>query len=124
MSSEAHGEMTLVAGSARLGCTSGLAELKAHKYFAGFDWSKLDCGEMDAEIKPNPNDINAPSKKDIEGFKPTKEVAWDPEDQDKFKDWNFFDKQIWYRYEAWFRIEKKKEIKADGAGGGGCCTIA
>ena len=77
---------------------------------------------MEAEIKPNPNDINAPSKNDIAGFKPSKEVTWDPEDQSRFDTWDFFDKNLWCSVEAPFRIKNKKEITAGG--GGGCCTIA
>jgi len=107
----------------RLGCTKGLEDLKGHPFFSGFDWAKMMEGELEAEIKPNPNDINAPSKKDIEGFKPSKEVTWEPDDQARFSDWNFFDKEIWGKYEALFRIEKKMEL-AGGGGGGGCCVIA
>jgi len=106
----------------RLGCNGGLDELKKHDYFSGFDWVKMMDGELEAEIKPNPNDINAPSKKDIEGFRPSKEVTWDPDDQDKFKEWDYFDKEIWAR-EAIFRMNAKKELSG-GGGGGGCCVIA
>ena len=81
-------------------------------------------GELDAEIKPNPNDINAPSKKDIEGFKASKAVTWDPDDQAKFASWDFFEKDLFYG-ECTFRINNKREIKGGAAaGGGGCCTIA
>ena len=36
---------------------------------------------MEAVYKPNPNDINAPSKKDIEAFKAPKDVKWEAEDE-------------------------------------------
>ena len=62
--------------------------------------SQLPSAPYDAEIKPNPNDINAPSKNDIEGFKASKAVTWDPEDEARFADWSHFDKQIWYGSEG------------------------
>jgi len=108
----------------RLGCNGGLSELKGHEFFAGFDWVALEDETMVAEIQPNPNDINAPSKKDIEGFKPSKDVTWDAADQDRFAAWDTFDKKLWLGTEACFRIEKKKEIAGGGGGGGGCCVIA
>lgn len=107
----------------RCGGKGGIEDLKKHPYFAGFNWYSLIEGEFDAEIKPNPNDINAPSKKDIEGFKASKAVTWDPEDQAKFANWEHFDLNLWYD-EATFRITKKKEIGGKGGGGGGCCTVA
>ena len=73
----------------RLGCSTGLGELKAHPYFAGFNWSLLEMGEMDAAIKPNVNDINAPSAKEIDAFKPPKDVEWTPDDQAKFATWDY-----------------------------------
>jgi len=108
----------------RLGSKEGVSEIKAHPYMKDFAWAQLIEGQMDAELKPNPNDINAPSKKDIEGFKPSKEVTWDPEDQDRFKEWDTFDKTIWLGYEALFRIKLKNEVGGAAGGGGGCCTIA
>jgi len=108
----------------RLGCTKGVDDLKAHPYFKGFEWSKLEAGAMTPPIKPNPNDINAPSKKDIEEFKPPKDVSWDADDEAKFSDWTMVDGKVW-EHEAIFRIKAKKEIGGGGGGGGGgCCTIA
>ena len=110
--------------NARLGCTSGVKDLMQHPYFSGFDWRKLEAGGMEADIKPNPNDINAPSKNEIPPFVKPKDVEWTSEDQAKFSDWNYMDKELWMT-EAMFRIKKKKEIKGmGGGGGGGCCTIA
>jgi len=109
--------------SKRLGCNGGVAELKKHKYFAGFDWAALEAGEMEAIYKPNPNDINAPSKKDIEAFKAPKDVSWEAEDEEKFKKWSYMNKELWFE-EAEFRIGSKKEIGGGGGGGGGCCVIA
>ena len=50
---------------------------------------------MDATIKPNPNDINAPSKNDIAPFVKPKDVTWDDADQAKFDSgWDFFDPKL------------------------------
>ena len=108
----------------RLGCNGGVSELKKDPYFSTFDWAALEEGDSAPPIVPNPNDINAPSKKDIEGFKPSKEVTWDPADQERFAGWDFFDKDLWCSYEAAFRIDNRKEIAGGGGGGGGCCVIA
>ena len=110
--------------SARLGAKSGLAEIKSAPFFAGFDWAALEAGNMEAEVKPNVNDINAPSKSDIDGFKKPKGVDWTDEDQAAFKEWDYMDEQLWLKYEAPFRIKSKKEIEKGGGGGGGCCVIA
>ena len=117
----------------RLGCTSGVDELKAHPYFAGFNWDQLEAGEMDAPIKPNVNDINAPSKGDIDAFKPPKDVTWEADDQAKFASWDYMDKEIWQQ-EAIARIKKRKELTkvlgkpSTGGGakfqGGVCPTIS
>jgi len=109
---------------ARLGCKGGLADIKGAPFFAGFDWAALEGGTMDAEVKPNVNDINAPSKSEIDGFKKPKDVQWTDEDQAAFKEWDYMDVELWYKYEAPFRIKSKKEIDKSGGGGGGCCTIA
>ena len=108
---------------ARLGCKAGLADIKASPFFAGFDWAALEAGKMGAEVKPNVNDINAPSKSEIDGFKKPKDVEWTDTDQAQFAGWDYTDDQLWLKYEAPFRIKSKKEI-AGGGGGGGCCTIA
>ena len=107
----------------RLGGTKGVEDLKAHPYFAGFNWAQLEAGEMEAPIVPNVNDINAPSAKDIEAFKPPKDVPWTDDDQKKFDSWDFMDEVIW-QDEAIFRMKKKGEIGGKPSGGGGCCTIA
>ena len=106
----------------RLGCTNGVADLKAHDYFKGFDWERLEVGEMEAPIKPNVNDINAPSASEIEAFKPPKDVQWTPEDQARFDNWDFIDTKLWQQ-EACARMRKKNEVGGK-PGGGGCCTIA
>lgn len=107
----------------RLGCDGGLKQVKEHPYFAGFDWMKLENGDMEAEVKPNVNDINAPSKNDISDFKKPKDVEWGPDDQKAFEQWTFFDKDLWYK-EAVGRMKNRKEISGGGGGGGGCCTIS
>jgi len=108
----------------RLGTNGGLEEVKKHPYFAGFDWVHLMNGDMEAEVKPNPNDINAPSKGDIASFAKPKDVDWTEEDQAAFSSWEFFDKELWYK-EAIGRMKTRKEISREGGGGGGgCCTIA
>jgi len=105
----------------RLGGTRGLAELKEHSYFAGFDWAKLETGQLEPEYKPNPNDINAPSKNEIAAFKKPKDVEWTDADQAAFASWEFFNEGAW-NHEILFRVKKYKEL--GGGGGGGCCTIA
>ena len=62
----------------------GLEEVKKHPYFAGLDWDALYAGTLPVPIEPNPNDINAPSKSEIEAMKPPKGITWDPEDQAHF----------------------------------------
>lgn len=42
--------------SKRLGCTSGVSELKAHEYFKGFNWEQLEGGGMEAPYRPSAND--------------------------------------------------------------------
>jgi serine/threonine kinase 32 len=127
----AHGESDALQGIVKSLCVvdkdarlKGVDALKAHPYFSGFNWAGVENGTYDPEIKPNPNDINAPSKNEIEAFKKPKDVDWTSEDQAKFADWEFMNKDAWMD-EAIFRIKKKKEIKGSGGGGGGgCCTIA
>ena len=118
----------------RLGCTGGgITELKAHPWFAGFDWDALEDGRMPAPIQPNINDINAPSKKDIAPFVKPKDVTWDAADQAHFDRWEFMDPEL-QSAEAIYRIKKRNELvqpfAADGlkvvketSGGGGCCSL-
>jgi len=112
---------------ARLGCSDGkglvgVADLKAHDYFKGFDWGRLELGTLPAPVEVNANDINAPGKNEIAKFVPPKGVSWTDEDQAAFASWDYMDKELWYD-EAMFRIRKYNEI-GGGGGGGGCCTIA
>jgi serine/threonine protein kinase len=110
----------------RLGTNGGLEEVKKHPYFSGFDWVQLINGDMEALVKPNVNDINAPSKSEIAAFTKPKDVDWTAEDQQAFKDWPYFDKDLWFK-EAIGRAKNWKEIPTvagEGGGGGGCCTIA
>jgi len=104
----------------RLGCGAGkVEEIKGHAYFAGFDWGKLEAGTMEAPIKPDPNDINAPSADEIGGFKDPADVTFEASDQEKFKNWPFMNPGLW-------REEMAKDLKKGGSnagGGGGCCTI-
>jgi len=108
---------------------TGLKALKAHPYMAGFDWARFEVGELDAEIKPNPNDINAPSKSEIDNFKDPKGVEWTDADQAYFSTWDYYNPAIFLSEESVFAIEMKdKASKAalgtSGGGGGGCCAIA
>jgi len=109
----------------RLGCNGGLEQFKAHPYFASFEWDKLIGGYMEAPIKPNVNDINAPSKADIGKFDRVKDVEWTDDDEKQFDTWQYMDKELWHD-EAIFRMKNRKEIPIEGGGGGGggCCTIA
>lgn len=108
--------------SARLGCTKGLEDFKAHPYWAGFDWAGLNVGKVPPYLLvPNPNDINAPSKNDVAGFKKPKDVDWTPDDEAKFKEWEFMNKEIWYD-EAMFRIKKYQEVGPKPAAG--CCVVS
>ena len=110
--------------SARLGANGGVAQIKAHPYMKDVDWVKLEAGLVDAEIKPNPNDINAPSRSEVDAFKKPKDVDWTAEDEKAFDNWNFMNAGLWQE-EAIFRIKMKGEIKGmGGGGGGGCCTVS
>ena len=63
-------------------------------YFDGFNWDTLEDGKMDSPIKPNVNDINAPSANDIAAFVPPKDVKWESEDREKFNEWEFMDTEL------------------------------
>ena len=106
--------------SARL---CGVAAIKKHPYMADVPWAAIESMAYEAEIKPNPNDINAPGRNEIAPFKKPDDVEWTSEDQKAFDDWTFFNKTLWQE-EAIFRIKKKKELGGGGGGGGGCCVIA
>ena len=118
----------------RLGSKGGLAQIKAHPFFAGYDWEALETGRMEAPIKPNVNDINAPSKSEIEAMKPPKGITWDPEDQAHFHSWEHQNRDL-MGDEAICRIRKRNELaaalSADGLkmveekpkSGGGCCCM-
>jgi serine/threonine protein kinase len=125
---------------ARLGAPktgkSGLAEVKEHEYFNGFDWDALEAGKMPAPIQPNINDINAPSKKDIAPFVMPEDITWEAEDEAKFHDWEFMNPAK-HGVEAIGRIKKMKDavqaLAADDIkwvkpadakpAGGGCCSL-
>jgi len=110
----------------RLACgPSGVAELKGHSYFSGFDWAALESGKMAAILVPDPNDINAPSAKEVEGFTAPKGVTWDQPEKDKLGQWQYFGEDTWEE-EAIFLMDHRKELDGGGGGGGGggCCTIA
>jgi len=106
----------------------GLDNLKKDPYFEGFDWNSFEAGEMEAEIKPNPNDINAPSKSEISAFKDPKDVDWTDDDQAAFNDWDYYGPNMFLSEEAVFAIDKKdkasKAALGTSGGGGGCCVIA
>jgi len=103
----------------------GVTGLKAAPYFAGFQWDLLEQGKLEAPFKPNVNDINAPSASDIAAFKAPKDVTWDAEEVELFKNWDFFNEEMFLMEEAPSRIKKFKELTGGGGGGGGgCCTIA
>ena len=51
-------------------------------------------GQLEAPIKPDVNDINAPSAKEIAPFVRPKDVTWDPEDQAKFDQFLFMDPEL------------------------------
>lgn len=108
----------------QVGRCKGVAALKAHPYFAGFDWDALEKGKMPVPFTPNVNEINAPDKSEIAAFVAPKDVTWDQAEKDQFKDWEFFNADAWEE-EAIIRIKKLKELTGGGGdGGGGCCTIA
>jgi len=103
----------------------GVDGLKAHPYFAGYDWASLEQGKMEAPFAPNVNDINAPDAKEIAGFVAPKDVTWDDAEKQLFSSWDFFNPVMWEMDEAVYRIKKMKELSGGGGGGGGgCCTIA
>jgi len=121
------GALCTVDTSARLGCegAGGMAALKSHAYFQGFEWAALIAGNMTAPFVPDPNDINAPSEKDIGTFEAPKDVNWGADDQAQFAGWNFAHPSLSEEEFAW-RLEKKKDLTGGdgGGGGGGCCVIA
>ena len=50
-------------------------------------------------------------------------MTWDATDEAQFKDWAWFNSDVW-EDEAIARIKKKKELKGAGGGGeSGCCVI-
>jgi len=107
--------------SARL---KGLDNIKKHEYFSGFNWVGLEDGTFKPKLVPDPNEINAPSRDEVAGFKAPDGVTWDPPDQEQFSKWDYCGELGW-QSEAVFALEKNKEL--DGVaqgGGGGCCTIA
>ena len=121
----------------RLGCRGrGLAELKEHIYFEGFDWAALEAGALEAPIKPNVNDINAPSKNEIAPFVKPKDVTWEASDEALFTNWDYACDSERHGFEAIYRIRKRKELvealaadglkpvlTVSGGGGGGCCGL-
>jgi hypothetical protein len=123
----------------RLGCARGVVELRAHPFFGEFDFARLEAGAMDAPILPNVNDINAPSKKEIDGFVQPDDVVWEADDQAKLGSWDYVAADL-HGAEAVCRIKKRKELHAAltddgldttvlsigekrGGGGGGCCEL-
>ena len=64
---------------------------------------------MKAPVQPNVNDINAPSKNDIEAFVPPKDTTWAADDQARLADWEYMDPEVW-QDEAVSRIKKRKEL--------------
>jgi len=102
---------------------AGLKEMKEHAYFSGFDWDALASGKMKATLVPNPDEINAPSSKDVEGFVAPKDVKWEDDDQAKLKTWTYFNKAIWDDECILFMDKMKALDGGGGGGGGGCCTL-
>merc|ERR1711972_719848 len=102
---------------------AGLAEMKAHAYFDGFDWEALANGKMEAKLVPNPDEINAPSAKEVEGFSAPKGVTWGPEDQEKPKHWNYFNPDLWDSEAVVFLEKTNALFGGGGSGGSGCCTL-
>jgi len=128
-------ELCVKSKSERLGCKGGgIDELKQHAFFSGFDWAALAAGEMEAEFVPDPNDINAPSAKDVETFKAPPGATWTEEHQKRVEGWEYFGED-WWDEEAIMLISKRKELAklaskagkeagGGGGGGGGCCTVS
>jgi len=114
--------------ASRLCCKDGASELEAHPYFAGFDWAALKAGQFQSPYVPNPNDINAPSKKEIPPFLDPEGVVWEDAEKSQFtKDsWDYINPKMWEGDEMITRINKFKELPGMGGvggGGGGCCMI-
>jgi len=76
----------------RLGCgAGGYEKLKAHEFFAGFDWMKLAGGVLEAPIKPDRTKMNAPPSGEMD-MKKVKEYAGKKHGgafDEHFKDWDF-----------------------------------
>jgi G protein-coupled receptor kinase len=109
---------------ARLGA-NGLDEIKKHEYFNGFDWAALEAGTNKVGLVPDPNEINAPTRDEVAGFKAPDGVTWNDDDQKNFASWDYAGEVGWHN-EAVKLLEKNKELEGGVAtgGGGGCCTIA
>jgi len=109
----------------RLGRAGGVAELRTHPYFAAFDWGRLEQGTMEAPLLPSLNEINAPSAKDIEEFKPPQGLTWDAEEVALFEHWSFTSRWLWQQ-EAVERVKRKKEVsreEAEVVAKKGCCVV-
>jgi len=66
----------------RLGFDSGgYAKLKKHEFFSGFEWDKLEAGELDAPIKPAADKMNAPNTVEMD-MKKIKEYEHQRADED------------------------------------------
>ena len=100
-----------------------MAEFQAHPYFATFEWDQLVSGTMKAPVAVNAEEINAPSAKDIEAFKPPEGVEWGVAEEQMFSNWNYTSRLLWQE-EAIERIKRKKDLgNEQGDHASGCCTF-
>ena len=85
----------------------------------------LEAGTYKPKLVPDPNEINAPSRDEVAGFKAPDGVVWGDDDQKSFTTWDYAG-PYGFQNEAVKMLEKNKELEGgvQTGGGGGCCTIA
>eukprot|EP00310_Coccolithus_braarudii_P025049 CAMPEP_0183334822 /NCGR_PEP_ID=MMETSP0164_2-20130417/3310_1 /TAXON_ID=221442 /ORGANISM="Coccolithus pelagicus ssp braarudi, Strain PLY182g" /LENGTH=159 /DNA_ID=CAMNT_0025504045 /DNA_START=23 /DNA_END=505 /DNA_ORIENTATION=- len=115
----------------RLGCRGGgLREVQEHAFFANLDWGDLESGLLQAPFIPNPNDINAPSTKEVADHREsTAQLEAGAGEGEHFAEWEFLSESLLHK-ELCARIDKLRELEVPGRLSGkviddGCnCTVA
>ncbi len=96
----------------RLGC-NGWKEIRKHAFFANFDFLALQEGNLQPAFVPK-SALNAHDQNEIGSFdKAAKGTKWEPEDQEKFKDWGFTHRERFYDEYIEFLMWTKKEGNED-----------
>ncbi len=103
----------------RLGHT-GAADVKAHPFFGGVDWSALRAGTAEPLFQPSTDTINVDTIAAAGGHSPTKAgehagAAVGREHFAKFGQWEWRDERL-------AQIELVRAIEKEGVDGRGCCA--